>query len=65
MQPKTKRQQIAAERNEHNRRIENLRSQYAPSKDLNREYVAHQRKLASILDSDEKEIVGGRSGRTA
>ncbi len=58
MKTETQRKQIAAERAEHNRRIDAMRSQFRPSKDIDSEYQQHQRRLAKILGDDEQGVVG-------
>lgn len=58
--PKTQREQIAEERRQHTRKLDQLRSEFAPSKDINAEYVEYQRRLGEILDPDEPGIVDGR-----
>ena len=58
MKTKTQREQIDAERRAHNHKIETMRSQYAPSRDINSEYQQHQKRVAKILGDDEQGIIG-------
>ena len=58
MKTAKQRQQITQERDAHNRRIETMRSQFRPTKDVNDEYIAHQRRIGKILGDDDQPLVG-------
>jgi hypothetical protein len=58
---KSQSQRITDERRRHNRAIEVLTCEFAPSSSVDDEYRAHQRRLQDILGPDESGIVDGRS----
>ena len=58
MKTKTQREQIAAERIDHERKVETMRSKFRPTKDINDEYIAHQRRISKILGDEEQGIIG-------
>ena len=60
-----KRTRIAAERRNHEKRLYELRSEFAPSKQIDDEYQQHQQRLGEILGDEEEGIVGTMCGRTA
>ena len=59
---KTQSQRLTEERRAHNRNLEILRAEFAPTSEINREYTNHQRRLNEILGPDEPAgIVDGRA----
>ena len=58
MKSETQRAAIEAERRAHNRRVETMRNEFAPSKNINAEYQQHQRRVAKILGDEEQGIIG-------
>jgi uncharacterized protein YlxW (UPF0749 family) len=52
------RKQLEAERRAYNKRVEQLKSEYAPDKALNAEYQESQRRIATILGDDNLPVVG-------
>ena len=57
---KSQSQQLTEERRRHNRNLDILRAEFAPSSELDREFHDHQRRLQTILGPDEPGIVDGR-----
>ena len=58
---KSQGQRLTEERRAHNRNLEILRAEFAPTSEINREYTDHQRRLAKIFGPDEPAgIVDGR-----
>jgi hypothetical protein len=57
---KSQGERIADERREHNRNLDVLRAEYAPTSEIDREYQNHQRRLQNILGPTESGIVDGR-----
>ena len=49
---------LAEARRVHNRRLEQLRSEYAPSRALNEELVRHERHVSQILGPDDQPCIG-------
>ena len=58
MKSEKQRAAIEAERRAHNRRVETMRNEFAPSKNINAEYQQHQRRVAKILGDDDQPLVG-------
>jgi hypothetical protein len=64
MEP-TQRERLAAERRNHNRRIEQLKSEFATHRAMNDEFIQHQNRVAAILGDDEQPCIGTAGGPTA
>jgi hypothetical protein len=59
--PMSQSERLTDERRNHNRNLEVLKAEFAPTSEINREYTNHQRRLAEILGPDEPAgIVDGR-----
>ena len=61
----SRRQQIAAEHRAHKKNLETLQSEYAPSRDINDEFMKHQARIAAILGEDNTSCVGTQNGPTS
>ena len=64
MSDESKRQQLAEERRAHNRKMEQLRSEYAPGRDIDAEFQAHQSRIGEILGDENQPCVGSAGGPT-
>ena len=62
---KSQREQLAEERRAHNRKLEQLRNEFAPGRDIDAEYQGHQRRVAAILDDENGPCIGSAGGPTA
>jgi hypothetical protein len=59
--PKTQREQVADERRQHTQKLDQLRSEFAPGRDIDAEYQDHLRRLDEILGESDSGIVDGRN----